>query len=42
MVFLGLLDTCVVTYLDDLLSFSKIVEEYKKASDTVFVCLAKH
>ena len=37
-----LLDTCVVIYLDDLLSFSKIIEEYQKALDIIFACLAKH
>ena len=42
MVFFNLLDRCVVVYLDDLLIFSSIVEEYWKALDTVFACLAKH
>ena len=37
-----LLDTCVVIYLDDLLIFSKTVEEYQNVLDVVFVHLAKH
>ena len=42
MVFFDLLDTCVVIYLDDLLIFSKMVEEHQKALDTMFAHLAKH
>ena len=41
-VFFDLLDSCVVIYLDDLLVFSKTVEEHRKALDTVFARLAKH
>ena len=42
MVFFDLSGTCVVIYLDELLIFSKIVEEHKKVLDTAFACLAKH
>ena len=41
-VFFDLLETCVLIYLDDLLVFSKIVEEYRKALDIVFACLARY
>ena len=41
-VFFDLSDTCVVIYLDNLLIYSKIVEEYKEALNTVFAHLAKH
>ena len=41
-VFFYLLDTCVVIYLDDLIIFSKIIEEHGKALDTVFAHLAKY
>ena len=36
MVFFVLLDTYVVSYLDDLLTISKIIEEHQKALDTVY------
>ena len=41
-VFFYLLDTWVVIYLDDLLILCKMVEEHRKALDTVFALLAKH
>ena len=41
-VFFDLLDIFLVIYFYDVLNFSKIVEEYKKALDTVFAHLAKH
>ena len=41
-VFFDVLDICVMIYLDDLLIFSKMVEEHPKALDTVFAHLAKH
>ena len=41
-VFIDLLDTSLVIYLDDLLIFIKTVNEYKKALDTMLACLAKH
>ena len=42
MVFFNLLDTCVVVHLDDLLVFSKIVEEHRIALNNVFARLDKH
>ena len=41
-VFFDLLDTCVVIYLDDVLIFSKTIEEHNAALDAVFSRLAKH
>ena len=41
MVFFDLLDTSEVVYLEDILIFSKIIEEILKALRTVSACFAK-